>query len=140
ELRGRGDGLVVDDRLDYGLKIGRDGDKLTIDKDTFEKVAAEKPAPAPDKFAGLIGEYGWDHNTLFILEKDGKLWALIEWVFYYPLEEEKPDVYKFPDFGLYLGEKIVFTRGKDGRATRAEAAGVPFERRPIEGEDGKTFK
>ena len=25
---------------------------------------------------GLIGEYGWDHNTLFILEKDGKLWAL----------------------------------------------------------------
>jgi CubicO group peptidase (beta-lactamase class C family)/D-alanyl-D-alanine dipeptidase len=140
ELRARGDDLIMDDRVDYGLKVGRDGDKLKIDKDTFERVPAEKPAPAPEKWAGLIGEYGWDHNTLYILEKDGKLWALIEWVFYYPLEEEKADVYKFPDYGLYLGEKIVFTRGKDGRATQAEAAGVAFARRKLDGEDGKTFK
>jgi CubicO group peptidase (beta-lactamase class C family)/D-alanyl-D-alanine dipeptidase len=140
ELRTLGGALVVDDRLAYGQKFERDGDKLKVGDDVYEKVPAEKPAPAPDKFAGLIGEYGRDHNTLFILEKDGKLWALIEWFFLYPLEEEKPDVYKFPDFGLYLGEKVVFTRGKDGKATRAEAAGVPFERRPIQGEDGKTFK
>jgi CubicO group peptidase (beta-lactamase class C family)/D-alanyl-D-alanine dipeptidase len=140
ELRALGDSLVVDDRLAYGQKFERDGEKLKVNKDVYEKVPMEKPATAPEKFAGLIGEYGWDHNTLFILEKDGKLWALIEWFFLYPLEEEKPDVYKFPDFGLYLGEKIVFTRGKDGRATRAEAAGVPFERRPIPGEDGATFK
>jgi CubicO group peptidase (beta-lactamase class C family)/D-alanyl-D-alanine dipeptidase len=140
ELRARGDGLVVDDRVDYGQIIGRDGDKLTINKDVYEKVPAEKPVPAPDKFAGLVGEYGWDHNTLYILEKDGKLWALIEWVFFYPLEEEKADIHKFPDYGLYLGEKIVFTRGKDGKATQAEAAGVVFERRKLDGEDGKTFK
>ena len=49
-------------------------------------------------------------------------------------------MYKFPESGLYLGEKIIFTRDKDGRATRAEAAGVPFERRPIDGENGKTFR
>ncbi len=140
ELRALGDDLIVDDRLAYGEKFERDGDKLKVNKDVYEKVSTEKPAPAPEKYAGLIGEYGWDHNTLVILEKDGKLWALIEWFFFYPLEEEKPDVYKFPDSGLYLGEKIVFTRGKDGRATRAEAAGVPFERRPIQGEDGRTFK
>ena len=146
ELRALGDDLIVDDRLAYGQKVERDGGRggvtppLRINKDVYEKVPTEKPAPAPEKYAGLIGEYGWDHNTLVILEKDGKLWALIEWFFLYPLEEEKPDVYKFPESGLYLGEKMVFTRDKDGRATRAEAAGVPFERRPIEGEDGKTFK
>ena len=28
---------------------------------------------APERFRGLIGEYGWDHNTLYILERDGKL-------------------------------------------------------------------
>ncbi len=141
ELRALGDGLVVDDRLAYGQKFERDGDKLKVHGDTYQGIATAKPAPAPEKFAGLIGEYGWDHNTLVILEKDGKLWALIEWFFYYPLEEEKPDVYKFPDSGLYLGEKIVFTRGKDGRATRAEAAGVPFDTgSTIDGEDGKTFR
>jgi serine beta-lactamase-like protein LACTB len=35
---------------------------------------------------------------------------------------------------------MVFTRDKSGRATLAEAAGVPFERRAIVGEDGSTFK
>lgn len=140
ELRASGDNLIVDDRLAYGQKFERDGDKLKVNGDVYEKVAVEKPAPAPEKWAGLIGEYGWDHNTLFILERDGKLFALIEWFFLYPLEEEKPDVFKFPDFGLYLGEKILFTRGKDGRATRAEAAGVVFERRPMDGENGKTFR
>src|SRR5262249_16974502 len=52
ELRVLGDGLVVDDRFAYGQKFGRDGDKLKVDGDTYEKTASEKPAPAPDKFAG----------------------------------------------------------------------------------------
>ena len=73
ELRALGDALIVDDRLAYGQKFERDGDKIKVNGDVYEKVAVEKPAPAPEKFAGLIGEYGWDHNTLFILEKDGKL-------------------------------------------------------------------
>ena len=142
ELRALGDGLIVDDRLGYGQKFERDGDKLKVNGEVYERMEtpAAPPAAAPEKWAGLIGEYGWDHNTLFILEKDGKLHALIEWFFLYPLEEEKPDVFKFPDFGLYQGEKIVFTRGKDGRATQAEAAGVVFERRPMDGENGQTFK
>ena len=142
ELRALGNGLIVDDRLAYGQKFERDGDKLKVNGDLYERMEtpSSPPAPSPEKWAGLIGEYGWDHNTLFILEKDGKLHALIEWFFLYPLEEEKPDVFRFPDFGLYQGEKIVFTRGKDGRATRAEAAGVAFERRPMDGENGKTFQ
>ncbi len=27
---------------------------------------------------GVIGEYGWDHNTLYILEENRRLYALIE--------------------------------------------------------------
>jgi serine beta-lactamase-like protein LACTB len=100
-----------------------------------------KPEPAPAKWLGLIGEYGWDHNTLFILEKDGKLHALIEWVFLDPLEEVSENVFKFPaDRGLYIGEKLVFTRDKSGKATQVEAANVVFQRRKLDGEDGATFK
>jgi serine beta-lactamase-like protein LACTB len=140
ELRANGDALIIDDRLDYGLRIEPKGEKLAIGKDEYERVPTKKPEPPPAKWLGLIGEYGWDHNTLYILERDGKLTALIEWVFLYPLTEESADVYKFPDFGLYHGEKLIFTRDKNGRATRVEAANVVFERRKLDGENGETFK
>jgi len=141
ELRGLGDGLVVDSPLAYGPKVEVKGDTLTVGKDTFERVKSEKPKPAPAKWQGLIGAYGWDHNTLYVFEKDGKLWALIEWTEFNPLEEAADNVFKFPEAaGMYHGEKIVFTRDKSGRATVAEAAGIAFERRHIDGEDGSTFK
>jgi serine beta-lactamase-like protein LACTB len=140
ELRALGDELIVDDRLEFGRRFAVEGDRLKSGADTYERVAEQLPPPLPEKWRGLIGEYGWDYNTLFILEKDGKLHALIEWFFLYPLEEVAADVYKFPDFGLYHGEKVVFRRGRGGRATAAEAAGVVFERRAIDGEDGATFK
>ncbi len=140
ELRGQGDALIVDDRLGFGPRIDVDGDRLRLGKDTFERVTVPIPPPPPEHWRGLIGEYGWDHNTLYILERDGKLQALIEWFFLYPLEEVSADVYRFPDFGLYHDEKIVFRRGADGRATAAVAANVVFQRRSIDGEDGSTFR
>jgi serine beta-lactamase-like protein LACTB len=140
ELRNQGEGLLIDDRLSFGPKVEVEGDKLRIGKDTYERVPPARPAPLPAKWAGLLGEYGWDHNTLYIHERDGKLCALIEWFFLYPLEEESADVYKFPDFGLYHGEKLLFTRDRSGRATQVEAASVVFERRKLDGENGETFK
>ena len=140
ELRGDGDHLITDDRLGIGQVVEVKGDKLTIGADTYERAPTPKPAPLPAKWAGLVGEYGWDHSTLYILEKDGKLHALIEWFFLYPLEEETPDVYRFPDFGLYFGEKLRFSRDRAGRATSVETAMVVFERRKLDGEDGSTFK
>ncbi|HWG42770.1 MAG TPA: serine hydrolase [Gemmataceae bacterium] len=140
ELRALGDDLIVDDRMAYGPKFTRDGEKLRFGKDTYERVPATKPQPCPDKWRGLLGEYGWDHNTLVILERDGKLNALIEWFFLYPLEEVSATEFKFPEYGLYLGEKLIFTRDDRGRATRVEAANVVFERRKIDGENGETFK
>jgi CubicO group peptidase (beta-lactamase class C family)/D-alanyl-D-alanine dipeptidase len=121
--------------------------KVVIGSDTLvrlatpgsDAVALTLPKPAADTapFAGLIGEYGWDHDILYIREKDGKLNALIEWFFEYPLTRISRDVYRFPSRGLYDGQEIVFQRGSDGRATIAVAATVPFKRRTLPGDDDR---
>lgn len=60
---------------------------IEVDGEALERVPDRRPEPPPARWQGLIGEYGWDHNTLYILEQDGRLHALIEWFFQYPLEE-----------------------------------------------------
>src|SRR5262249_32449660 len=104
------------------------------------RVAVDRPRPAPARWLGLIGEYGWDHDTLYILEREGQLFALIEWFFLYPLEEESENVFKFPDYGLYQEGKLIFSRDGSGRATQGEAAKVVFKRRRVDGENGETFR
>ncbi len=135
---------MTDDPLgfDTRVKVASDRNTITIGTRALEKKAGRKPDGAPPRWAGLIGEYGWDHNTLYIFEKDGRLFALIEWFFLDQLTEDetKPDVFRFPDRGLYEGESLRFTRDALGRATRVEAANVVFERRAIDGEDGMTFQ
>ncbi|HLJ94639.1 MAG TPA: serine hydrolase [Gemmataceae bacterium] len=140
ELRGLGDALIMDDPLEYGPKVLVEGDRLIAGKATFARVPVGKPAAPPARWDGLIGEYGWDHDVLYILEKDRKLYALIEWFFLYPLEELAADIFRFPDWGLYDGEKLLFKRDAAGRATEVEAASVVFKRRPIPGENGETFR
>ncbi len=122
-------------------------ERVMVDGDTLTRVptpdsagvpmAGPRPAAAAGAYASLIGEYGWDHNILYIHEKNGRLNALIEWFFDYPLARVSRDVYRFPSWGLYDGEKIVFHRGPDGRATVAVAAEVPFKRRSLPGDDDR---
>jgi CubicO group peptidase (beta-lactamase class C family)/D-alanyl-D-alanine dipeptidase len=141
EFRGRGGAIVFDDILQQGgPNLRLSGDQVFLGDARLNRVADQKPSPAPDRWLGLIGEYGWDHDTLYIFERNGTLHALIEWFFDYPLTEDSPDIYAFPNSGLYDGEKLVFTRDSDGRATQVEAASVLFRRRAIGGEDGKTYR
>jgi CubicO group peptidase (beta-lactamase class C family)/D-alanyl-D-alanine dipeptidase len=143
QLRKSGADLVVDDVQNWGTKLTRDADKLTLGKTTYtkEKPSPTPPAEPPAKWKGLIGEYGYDHLPLYIYEKDGQLHALIEWTEIDPLTEESEDVFAFPaDRGMYYGEKLVFTRDKSGRATKVTAASMTFERRKLDGEDGATFQ
>ena len=142
EVRARGKELVADDPLGFGTRVvpgverGRGTDGLPIGR-----LADRMPEPPPSRWDGLIGEYGWDHNTLYVLERQGKLCVLIEWFFFDPLTEVSADVFKFPDRGgLYHGESLKFTRNGSGRATQVEAAGVLFNRRRIDGDDGSTFQ
>jgi CubicO group peptidase (beta-lactamase class C family)/D-alanyl-D-alanine dipeptidase len=143
ELRKSGKDLVVDDVQGFGTKFVVEGDTLKGPTRTFRKEAQSMtpPAEAPAKWKGLIGEYGWDHNTLYVYEKDGQLHALIEWTEIDPLTEESENVYAFPtDRGMYHGEKLIFTRDATGRATQVEAAKIAFKRRKLDGESGETFR
>ncbi len=140
-LRMRGDSLITDDRLAHGYTLLPAGDTL-IDAAglRFTRVARTAPAAPLARHAGLIGEYGWDHNTLYIFERDGQLWSLIEWFFYYPLTEVSPDVYRMPAYGLYPDETLSFTRDARGRGMNASLVGVDFERRWVEPDGDATFK
>ena len=141
ELKARGDTLITDGRLTYGARIlPLDEERIVIQGDTLSRLPSRKPGPVPGRWKGLIGEYGWDHNILFILEKHGILYALIEWFFYYPPEEISRDIFAFPDFGLYHGEKLIFIRDASGKATQVEAASVLFKRRPVGTDEGETFR
>lgn len=142
QVRKLGQELVVDDVQLWGPRLIHTGDQLTLGKTTYTREKqTEAPPEPPAKWKGLIGEYGWDHNTLYIYEYAGKLYALIEWTEINPLTEESENVFAFPaDRHMYHGEKLIFTRDKDGRATQVEAAKVVFKRRTIVGEGGETFK
>jgi CubicO group peptidase (beta-lactamase class C family)/D-alanyl-D-alanine dipeptidase len=134
--------LVEDDRLAFGQHVRiLDDSRILMNRDTLARqptpgsdivpMAEPKPLASPSEFASLVGEYGWDHDVLFIREKDGQLNALIEWFFEYPLERVSRDVYRFPRSGLYDGQQIVFRRGPDGKATAAVAGTVQFRRREL---------
>ena len=135
-LRSLAGALIVDDKLAYGEKIQVGDNAIVIGNETFKRIEVRKPQPAPVPWRGLIGEYGWDHDVLYIFEKEGKLWALIEWFEFDPLEQVSENVFKFPDRGLYDGERLIFKRDKTGRATQVEAASVVFKRRSVGPEEG----
>jgi CubicO group peptidase (beta-lactamase class C family)/D-alanyl-D-alanine dipeptidase len=139
-LRARKDGLVVDDVNGFGLAVSATPERVTVGAESFDRAAVPAPAPLPADWKGLVGEYGWDHDILFVLEKEGRLHALIEWFTEYPLEAVSKDVFRFPDRGLYPGEELSFTRDSSGRATEASVAGVVFARRPDGPAGGATFR
>lgn len=140
-LRAAGDEFVVDDLTGYGpkLKVASDGSLLLGDR-VWSRVPEQRPEPSPARFKKFIGEYGWDHNVLYIFEDRGQLWALIEWFDYCPLTEISANVFAFPEEGLYHGEQIVFETEGDRPATAAVAASVRFKRRPVGLEGEKPFQ
>ncbi|MEQ9400142.1 MAG: serine hydrolase [Longimicrobiales bacterium] len=142
ELRAwAGDTLMVDGRLSHGRRmVARADGGVEIDGEVLPRLRTGLPDPAPERFRDLLGEYGWDHNVLYVLEKDGLLHALVEWFYLYPLEERGPDHFAFPDWGLYDGEELFFRRGPDGAVTSVEAASVEFVRRDLGTVDGQTFR
>lgn len=142
EIRSRqSDGnLVLDDVFGFGTPVKLDGDKLTIGGQTYQRMNDEPPAECEASLRDLVGEYGWDHNTLYILERDGQLWALIEWFYYYPLTRVEADRFAFPDYGLYHGEELFFQRSPSGEITGVTAAQVAFPRREVGTREGVTFK
>ena len=136
------DVLIADSRLSFGPEVVTRGEaagaiqSLSIGEREFRRIPDPRPPPPPAEFLPLIGEYGWDHNILFVFERDGALTVLIEWLERYPLTAaaDDPDLFHFPDRGLYPGESLRFLRDDDGRVTGADLSGIVFPRRPGPGE------
>jgi D-alanyl-D-alanine dipeptidase len=95
--------------------------------------AQAKPAPAPARWRGLIGEYGQDNDILIILEADGRLCGRFKKGEFAPLDEMTEDIFRSPELGAQL---LFFTRDAHGRATQVELANVLLKRRRIEPESG----
>ena len=80
-------GFLLDGRVGRGARIKfSDSGDLFLNDNEWQKVELAKPTALVEEFEGLIGEYGWDHNVLFVYEQDGQLYTLIEWLISYPLE------------------------------------------------------
>lgn len=80
-----------------------------------------------------LGRYGWDHNPLIICQREGRLYALIEWFFLYPLSEVEDDVFTFPSWALYNHEQLRFVADKDNGAAAIlgyGSAGIRFPKIP----------
>ena len=141
EVRAAEGGFVVDDRFGYGPELERiNSSEIRIDGKLYLRGIPVPPPVPRTELSGVIGEYGWPHNTLYILEDNGQLFALIEWFFFYPLKQVGPDRFAFPDYGLYHGEEILFERDEKQRVKGARTAGVWFPTIPLPGNGAESFK
>lgn len=102
-------------------------------------ASQSKPAPAPARWLGLIGEYGPDDNVLIIFESDGELCAHFKRAEREPISEISKNVFKFapsaPSF-----DQLVFTRDAHGRATQVAIDKQVLKRRQIEPETGNQLR
>src|SRR5258705_1211616 len=133
ELRKVADGLIVDGATGYGMKVTPVDGGLRVNSKTLARASAPTPSKLPEKWTGLIGQYGWDHDVLYVFEKDGRLNVLIEWIEFDPLTQVSDDVFKFPSHGLYDGEKAVFTRGAAGKTPTRQVRREGVKRRAHRG-------
>ena len=102
--------------------------------ETLQKAVA--PPPAPERWRGLIGEYGTDKSILYILESDGKLCASFARAQPLCLTELSKSVFKFASDGPHSGEQVTFTRDSKGRAKQIKIGDASFARRQIGPEEG----
>jgi D-alanyl-D-alanine dipeptidase len=103
-------------------------------------LAQPKPAPAPARWLGLIGEYGPDDDILIILEKDGRLCALFKGAEPELLDEVSKNLFKFPVPGPHATQHLTFERNARERATQVAVDAVILKRRQIEPETGNQLR
>ena len=104
-------------------------------------VASQANAPdaPPARWAGLIGEYGSDDDVWLVLEDESRL-HLRRGEVAYPLEEASADEFLGRPPGAAEAERLLFTRGGDGRAAGFQLGEAYFIRREIGTVGGETFR
>ena len=98
-----------------------------------------RPAPPPASWVGLVGEYGSD-NHILVAERNGALYATVEWLQPTALAQAANGSFKWPNSGLYDGETVAFTRGASGNATKLVIGGSVFPRRQLGPESGTQLR
>jgi D-alanyl-D-alanine dipeptidase len=84
----------------------------------------------------LVGEYGPDADTLFVVERDGRLTALHHGAAT-PLTEVARDTFVFAAEGAW--QRLVVERGRVENVTGVVVAGARYARRALGPEDGSQF-
>ena len=119
------------------------GSSIWSQSSTASKVAMASPAqavapsPAPERWRGLIGEYGTDKDIVYILESDGKLCISFARAEPSCLTELSENVFKFPPGGQLADNVITFLRDAKGHATQLRFGNDDVHmRRQIGPEDG----
>jgi len=135
-----GDDLIADGVTGFGVKVSPVPEGIHVGSNALPRVAVPTPSDFPTRWRGLIGEYGWDHDILYVFEKANRLNVLIEWMEFDALTAVTDDIFNFPLRGLYDGEKAIFTRDASGNATQVQVSGVVFKRRSIGGVSGGIFR
>jgi CubicO group peptidase (beta-lactamase class C family)/D-alanyl-D-alanine dipeptidase len=135
-----GDDLILDGVTGFGVNVAPVPEGIHVESKQLPKLPTPMPADMPAKWRGLIGEYGWDHDILYVFEKDNRLNVLIEWMEFDALTPVSDDILNFPPCGLYDDEKAIFTRDASGNAMQVQVSGVVFKRRSIGGVSGGIFR
>jgi CubicO group peptidase (beta-lactamase class C family)/D-alanyl-D-alanine dipeptidase len=134
-------GVIVDGLMAHDDSVHIESKRIEVSGKVYERVPSQKPDYDLDGLEDLFGEYGEDHNILYISEKHGQLHALIEWGTEYPLTQVAPNVFRFPDYGLYPLEDLRFRReGPDGVVVAADLGGILFHRRELVGLNEGVFR
>jgi CubicO group peptidase (beta-lactamase class C family)/D-alanyl-D-alanine dipeptidase len=132
ELRRAGERWVLDDVTTFSDEVGIDAqaNEVTLGGKKYRRATPVKPPLPSEELASLIGEYGWEHNSLRVYERAGEPYVRIEWSHYEPLERVAKDVYRFKNpQSLYAREELRFERSANGQGSRANLNGIVFERR-----------
>jgi CubicO group peptidase (beta-lactamase class C family)/D-alanyl-D-alanine dipeptidase len=138
-VRDGGDGWVLDGRSGTGRERVFRGKQLALQGRLWERRVDAKPADCPAGSRDLLGEYGWDHDVLYVVERHGELALLIEWFYWHPLQPDHGG-YRLGEHGLYAHERVEFERAADGTVQAVVVGVVRFPRRRVFPEDGATFK
>ena len=106
-------------------------------------ASATPQSPAPDappaRWLGLIGEYGPDDDVWMILEDESRL-HMRRGETAYPLDEASQDEFLGRPSGAGARERLLFTRGGDGRAVGFRSGEAYFARRDVGTVGGETFR
>ena len=109
------------------------------DVSEIARKAGPKPSPVyPHYWTGLIGEYGADDSPLIVLEQGGRLFVQRK-TESDALREVSRNAFEVIA-GPHLGQRVIFTRAANGRATRMSFPGMSFPRRNIEPETGNQLR